>query len=124
MSQSDVDILSAPPAHDLAALARIAHPHLRRSGAERAIVFGSYARGTADRWSDLDLVVVFETEEAFTARGLLLLELVAALPVAVDLPVYTPAGIERLTARGYGLLAQITKDRNALVYQPAPFGIE
>ena len=44
---------------DLDSLKRSLAPHLTR--ARKAIVFGSVARGDADEWSDLYLVIVTET---------------------------------------------------------------
>lgn len=56
---------------------------------ERIILFGSAARGDIDEWSDVDLIVVRQTEKRFLDR----LEeayLRWTLPVAVDILVYTP----------------------------------
>jgi predicted nucleotidyltransferase len=38
------------------------------SGAQKAILFGSYARGTATRHSDIDVIFVEETVEPFLKR--------------------------------------------------------
>ena len=53
------------------------------------IVFGSHARGDADRYSDIDLIIVYETEKHFMDR---LAELYLAwnIPKAVDILAYTP----------------------------------
>jgi len=48
---------------DLDALKRNLAPHLTK--ARKAIVFGSVARGDADEWSDLDLVIVTKTSHPF-----------------------------------------------------------
>lgn len=55
----------------------------------RIIVFGSVASGTVDEWSDIDLVVVKETDKPFYER----LEEVAQIAqpnIAADILVYTP----------------------------------
>ena len=57
---------------------------------ERIIVFGSMATGEIREWSDLDVVVVMETELPFLERLRLILRLVWP-KVALDLFVYTPA---------------------------------
>ena len=43
-------------------------PALEASDAQKAIVFGSYARGDADEYSDLDLIIVAETDKRFLQR--------------------------------------------------------
>ena len=43
-------------------------PALAASGAQKAIVFGSYARGDADECSDLDLIIVADTDRRFLQR--------------------------------------------------------
>jgi len=43
-------------------------PALEKGGASQAIVFGSYARGAADGYSDLDLIVVASTDRSFFER--------------------------------------------------------
>ena len=64
-------------------------------GAERIIVFGSLARAmdegaqTLNEWSDLDLVVVAETELPFYERNRKLLLRVRPR-ISVDVFVYTP----------------------------------
>ena len=66
----------------LANLARIASGPLRAAGVKHAIAFGSYARGGPDAWSDLDLVVVMETDLPKLERGRLHGDLYDALPVS------------------------------------------
>jgi predicted nucleotidyltransferase len=53
-------------------------------------VFGSWARGTADGFSDLDLAVVLDTDLPRLERSRALVGLLDALPLGVDLLVYTP----------------------------------
>ena len=61
--------------------------------------FGSYARGDAGFGSDLDLLVIVETDRRpFTERGLDWRT--ETLPVPVDLLIYTAAEWERLLAAG------------------------
>ena len=67
---------------DLDALRARLAPHLRR--AIRAIVFGSVARGEADEWSDLDLLVYTPEElENLRAEGRCFIEQVLAEGVVV-----------------------------------------
>jgi len=58
-------------------------------GAEKIILFGSYARGRCDALTDLDLIVVMESGEPFVRRAALVYG--ALVPrVAADILVYTP----------------------------------
>jgi predicted nucleotidyltransferase len=106
----DVTILQSPATYTLADLARRAEEPLRRCGAERAIAFGSYARGMADGYSDLDLAVVLRTNRPQAERWPLLAELLDALPVPVDLLVYTPEEFASGMERRVGIFDAITRE--------------
>lgn len=108
--QPEVTILQAPATHTLSELAQIAAEPLRRAGTERAIAFGSYARGTADGYSDLDLVVVLRTDRPRTERWPLLCEMLDALPVSVDLLVYTPEEFALGMERRLGIFDAIARE--------------
>ncbi len=72
-------------------------------------MFGSYARGGADAWSDVDLVVVMPTDRPFVERPLDLTDVLDALPTATDILVYTPEEFARGMKRDTGIFA-IVKD--------------
>lgn len=105
----EVVVLRKPAEHTLDELARMAAGPLAAAGAERAVVFGSWAGGAADGYSDLDLAVVLETDLPRLERGKLLAGLVDALPVAVDLLVYTPAEFERGISDRIGVFDAIAR---------------
>lgn len=94
----------------LADLARIASEPLRAAGVQRAVAFGSYARGVADAWSDLDLVVVMETDLPRLERGRLLAGLYNAVPVSLDVLVFTPAEFEHGIQAGLDVLPAIATE--------------
>lgn len=94
----------------LANLACLADEPLRAAGADRAVAFGSYARGVADAWSDLDLAVVIETDLPRLERGRLLCDLYDALPVSLDLLVFTPSEFERGVQAGLDVFAAIAAE--------------
>ena len=84
---------------------------LRRhlAGATRAFVFGSVARGEADEWSDLDLVVVAETERTFFERFRDFAGLYEVCP-RLDLLVYTPAEFERMVEEENAFLLRVFEE--------------
>lgn len=107
---AEVTIVQSPARHSLDELAQIAAGPLQRSGAERAVVFGSYARGTADGHSDLDLVVVLNTQLPPFERWPLLREVLDSLPVPVDLLVYTPEEFARGVEQRFGIFDAIVRE--------------
>jgi predicted nucleotidyltransferase len=64
---------------------------LRRPDVVEAWLFGSFARGDADGYSDLDVMVVANTRRPFVDRFRDFPELLRDVPVGLDLLVYTPA---------------------------------
>jgi predicted nucleotidyltransferase len=91
----DVTVLRAPARFTLDELAARLRGPLEAAGAERAIVFGSWARGEADGYSDLDLVVVLDTELPRFERATPLRAVLDAAEIPVDLLVFTPEEFER-----------------------------
>lgn len=72
---------------------------------ERIVLFGSAAREQADRWSDVDLILVVPTAKRFLDR----LEdayLRWTLPFAADILVYTPAEFEALVVEENPLISE------------------
>ena len=61
------------------------------------IAFGSVARGEADGWSDLDLIIVAETGRPFFERFKDFSGLYDVWP-RLDLLIYTPEEFERMLA--------------------------
>jgi predicted nucleotidyltransferase len=112
----DVLILHQPAPFDSDEIARRLAPVLRRLGAHRAWLIGSFARGTADAWSDVDLMITAETDLPFVERPLAFGELLDALPVATDLLIYTPAEMAAGMRRGTGIFA-ILEDEGKLIYE-------
>lgn len=75
-------------------------PVLRRAGACKAIVFGSYARGEADEYSDLDLIVIAETDLPFFKRHERFSGIYDIWRKGLDLLIYTPAELEQMQTEG------------------------
>ena len=72
----------------------------RRPEVERAILFGSYAEGRRDLFTDLDILIVMESPLDFVTRTAEMYRYLAA-PVDLDLLVYTPKELERHRQRGF-----------------------
>jgi len=61
---------------------------------DRVILFGSRARGTARPESDLDLLVIQDSDQPRYRRSAPYYTLLADLPVEVEVMVYTPQEVE------------------------------
>ncbi len=68
---------------------------IRMEQPEKIILFGSLAQGQVSEWSDLDLVVVQQTELPFLERSKQALRLLRP-QVGLDVLVYTPEEFEQL----------------------------
>ena len=64
----------------------------------RILLFGSRARGTANRWSDVDLLVVMEEVTDKRRAAVEMGRVLSDLPVSKDIIVTTP---EEITRRGH-----------------------
>lgn len=62
---------------------------------EQVILFGSYAYGTPTPDSDVDLLVILDTDASTTERYLAVSRLLYPRPFPADILVRTPAEIER-----------------------------
>ena len=63
---------------------------------EKVILFGSMAKGEPGEWSDVDLVIIKETDLPFLDRIKEVMKLLRPR-VGVDILVYTPEEFERLS---------------------------
>jgi predicted nucleotidyltransferase len=73
---------------------------LRHLGVQRIILFGSAARENITAWSDLDLMVVLDSDLPFVKRLGLLYERIQPR-VGLDLLAYTPQEFENLRERPF-----------------------
>lgn len=90
----------------LSALAS-AYPNIRK-----IILFGSFARGTETRHSDVDLIIVMDTEKRFFDRydGIHGEVLRLLKPYSVEFFIYTPDEFERMRSGGNPFIRRALKE--------------
>jgi predicted nucleotidyltransferase len=84
------------------------------ANAERVILFGSHARGEADESSDVDLLVVAESDLPRFKRSRELYKLLRPHPFAMDLIVYTPEEIERGSRSEVSFVSTVLREGETL----------
>jgi predicted nucleotidyltransferase len=84
----------------------------------RVVVFGSFARGDTHEGSDLDLIVVKETDERFFDRIGRVRDACADIGIDVQPLVYTPAELEQMLASGNSFL-ETALSEGVVVYEAA-----
>ena len=87
--------------------------------AQRAIVFGSYGRGNADEYSDIDLVIIKETDIPFLDRFRDFDGLFRVTPKALQVLVYTPGEFNDMRDRGNPFILNVIED-GVIIYEARP----
>lgn len=77
---------------------------------EKIILFGSYSRGEMDESSDLDFVVIKETDKGFLERLIEVAKLIDNDLGKVDVFVYTPEEFKRMIEYKNPFIEQVLKD--------------
>jgi uncharacterized protein len=90
---------------------------LRLYDADKAILFGSAARGDADAYSDIDLIVIKQTDKRFLDR---LADVIEAIQphFSIDVLVYTPEEFDRMLAEENPLLTQAVREGKVIYERP------
>ena len=99
-----------------AEIARRARPVFERHNIERAILFGSFARGRQSRKSDVDLILVQRTARRYFERfeGLLQ-DLYRAIPGReIECFIYTP---EELASISHRIFIRRILDEGTVIYE-------
>lgn len=81
----------------------------------RVILFGSFARGDAHEGSDLDLIIIKDTEERFADRIEHVLEFSDG-EMAIQPLVYTPEEVERMLQQGNSFVEKALQE-GIVVYE-------
>ena len=82
---------------------------------ERVILFGSLAAGSSGEWSDIDLVIIKETNCRFLDRSKEVIQLLKPL-VGIDILVYTPTEMEQLS-RDRGFVRSEIQGKGKIIYE-------
>lgn len=90
---------------------------LEAYGAERAILFGSSARGDADRWSDIDLIVIKRTDKRFLDRLAEIIEIIQP-DFAFDVFVYTPEEFDRMLEEENPFVTHAVREGHVIYERP------
>ncbi len=86
---------------------------LRAYHPDRVILFGSYARGSFDHDSDLDLVIIKRTRKRFLDRIKEVIEIIKPR-FSVDILVYTPGEFTRMVRSGNAFIRDVVKEGKVL----------
>ena len=89
------------------ALPAVTQRLVRKLHPEKIILFGSYAYGTPNPDSDVDLLVIMNTRALVTERYLKVSRLLRPRPFPVDILVKNPAEIQRALAEGDFFIREI-----------------
>lgn len=74
---------------------RISRIVIKKYSPEKIILFGSLAVGNIHEWSDIDLVIIMDTQERFIQR-LHDIRMLVQPNESVDFIVYTPKEVEKM----------------------------
>ena len=91
-------------------LKTIAHKIAQETGAVKIILFGSYALGEATSDSDVDLLVIMETNLPPAERRISISRLLRPRPFPVDILVYTPSEIQQRITEGDPFIKQLLEE--------------
>ena len=87
------------------------------AGAERVVVFGSHARGTASESSDVDFLVIAPSALPRHMRSRELHRSIRPQAFAVDILVYTPEEVASATRSRVSFVSQVLRE-GTTVYEP------
>ncbi len=84
---------------------------------EKILLFGSCARGEDDTYSDVDIVVIKDTQQRFLDRLAAVYEHVCP-DYALDVLVYTPGEFAAMSAAGNPFIEQVLREGIVLYEGP------
>ncbi len=81
---------------------------------EKIILFGSLASGRIHEWSDIDLLIIKETDKRPLDRATDITAMLDYPRIAMDIFVYTPEEVEYLVREGSQFIAEILEQGKIL----------
>lgn len=84
---------------------------------EKIILFGSYARGNFNENSDLDFILIKDTNSPKHKRGLEVRRLFYGLPIPMDFKIYTKSEFTNELTNQYSFLNSAIKGSKVLYEQ-------
>ena len=84
------------------------------ANAERVVLFGSHARGEANENSDVDLMIIADSNLPRFKRSRKLYTLLKPYPFAMDLLVFTPQEVEKGKRSHVTFISMILKEGKTL----------
>jgi len=81
---------------------------------EKIILFGSYANDSSTDDSDLDFILIKDTDIPRNKRGLEVRRLFYGLPVAMDFKIYTSSEFDAELNNQYSFLSTVIKESQVL----------
>lgn len=91
---------------------------VQRYGPQRAILFGSAARGERDAFSDFDLLMVKETTQPFIERLVSFTRLLPPRLPRVDAFIYTPEEFARMRSDENPIVSAALEDGITIYEEP------
>lgn len=82
----------------------------KAAGAERVVLFGSHATGTASDTSDVDLLVIAESDQPRHRRSRELYRRIRPQRFAMDILVYTPEEVRRGCRTPVSFVSQVLRE--------------
>lgn len=82
---------------------------LKQYDPEKVILFGSFARGSSDQFSDIDLIIIKKTRRRFIDRIKDVLMIIKP-NYAIDILVYTPEEFKKMLSQGNPFLEYVMKE--------------
>src|SRR5262249_11572268 len=104
-----------PPVTD-ALLAEITCRIVEQFQPHKVVLFGSYAAGTPDLNSDVDLLVVMDSDESMAKRIMRVAAVAEVRFLPMDVLVYTPTEVEERLAKGDPFIAEVLA-KGRVLYQ-------